>query len=114
MLHTLLNPSVFFHGLGVFFPLFPCQLSLFLKSLLTLLAVIFIVQTLDAGSGLLFLFDSLQMNNLSCGLSEKVLVVRDEKDRSLAVADKVFQPSQSFKIKVIRGLVKKENVPITG
>ena len=87
---------------------------MFFKGLLTLLAVIFIVQTLDAGSSFLFLFDSLQMNNLSSGLSEKVLVVRDEKDRSLAVADKVFQPSQSFKIKVIRWLVKKENIPITG
>ena len=54
------------------------------------------------------------MNNLSSGLSEKVLVVRDEKDRSLAVADKVFQSSQSFKIEVIGGLVKKENVPIAG
>ena len=54
------------------------------------------------------------MNNLGRSLSEKVLVVRDEKDRSLAVADKVFQPSQSFEIKIIRGLVKKENVPITG
>ena len=78
------------------------------------MAVIFIVQTLDAGSSLLLLFDSFQMNNLGRNLSEKVLVVRDEKDRSLAVADKVFQPSQSFEIKVIRGLVKKENVPITG
>ena len=78
------------------------------------MAVIFIAQTLDAGSGLLFLFDSLQMNNFGRSLSEKVLVVRDEKDRSLAVADKVFQPSQSFKIKVIGGIVKKENIPITG
>ena len=78
------------------------------------MAVIFIVQTLGAGSGLLLLFDSLQMNNLGRSLSEKVLVVRDEKDRSLAVADKVFQPSQSLKVKVIRGLVKKENIPITG
>ena len=114
MLHTLLNTSVLFHGLGVFFPLFPCQLSLFLKSLLTLLAVIIIVQTLDAGSSLLFLFDSLQMNNLGRSLSEEVFVMRDEKDSLLAMADKVFQPSQSFEIKVIRGLVKKENVPIAG
>ena len=93
MLHTLLNPSVFFHGLGVFFPLFPCQLTLFFKGLLTLVAVIFVVQTFDAGSSLLLLFDSLQMNNLGRSLSEEVLVVRDEKDRSLATADKVFQPS---------------------
>ena len=78
------------------------------------MAVIFIVQTLDTGSSLLLLFDSLQMNNLGRSLSEKVLVVRDEKDRSLAVADKVFQPSQSFEIEVIRGLIKKENVPIAG
>ena len=78
------------------------------------MAVFFIVQTLDAGSGLLLLFYSLQMNNLGRSLSEEVLVVRDEKNCSLAVADKVFQPSQSFKIEVIGGLVKKENVPIAG
>ena len=78
------------------------------------MAVIFIVQTFDAGSSLLLLFDSLQMDNLGCSLSEKVLVVRNEKDGSETVADEVFQPSQSFEIKVIRGLVKKENVPITG
>ena len=78
------------------------------------MAIIFIVQTLDTGSSLLLLFDSLQMNNLGRSLSEKVLVVRDEKNRSLAVADKVFQPCQSFEIKVIRGLIKKENVPIAG
>ena len=46
--------------------------------------------------------------------TQEMLVVRDEKDRSLAVADKVFQPCQSFEIKVIRGLIKKENVPIAG
>ena len=57
------------------------------------MAVIFIVQTLDTGSSLLLLFDSLQMNNLGRSLSKKVFVVRDEKDCSLAVADKAFQPS---------------------
>ena len=77
-------------------------------------SVVFIVQTLDTGSSFLLLFDSLQMNNLGRSLGEEMLVVRDEKDSLLAMADKVFQPSQSFEIKVIRGLVKKENVPITG
>ncbi len=46
------------------------------------------------------------MNNLSCGLSEKVLVVRDERT-VLAVADKFSSQVRVSRSKVIRGLVKK-------